>query len=154
LDGTGTPGSQNTDAGPVDETEQALLDGLRAGHQPAFADLVTNYGGPMLAVARRILGNEEDARDCVQGATHIVERTWLRHIAKDFDARSQDCSQHPGARERHDDETNLGVEFGSSQMNDNVPPGGFQLFDHSIHRGYPSTVRGHHDRGLPQSGAT
>ncbi len=34
----------------------------------AFTDLVTRYGGPMLAVARRILGNEEDARDCVQDA--------------------------------------------------------------------------------------
>lgn len=68
MDGAGTPDSENTDAGPVDETELALLDGLRAGHEPAFADLVTYYGGPMLAVARRILGNEEDARDCVQDA--------------------------------------------------------------------------------------
>ena len=68
MDGTGRAGNQNTDAGPVDETEQALLAGLRAGHEPAFTDLVTHYGGPMLAVARRILGNEEDARDCVQDA--------------------------------------------------------------------------------------
>lgn len=68
MDGTDAPGNQDSDVGPVDATEQALLDGLRAGHEPAFADLVTYYGGPMLAVARRILGNEEDARDCVQDA--------------------------------------------------------------------------------------
>jgi len=68
LDGTDTPGNQNADARPVDEAERVLLDGLRAGFEPAFADLVAHYGGPMLAVARRILGNEEDARDCVQDA--------------------------------------------------------------------------------------
>ena len=68
MDGTGTPGNQGTDAGAADVAEHTLLDGLRAGHEPAFADLVTHYGGPMLAVARRILGNEEDARDCVQDA--------------------------------------------------------------------------------------
>tara|TARA_R110002110_G_scaffold415852_1_gene658161 strand:+ start:69282 stop:69923 length:642 start_codon:yes stop_codon:yes gene_type:complete len=68
LDGTGTSGNRNTDAGPADEAERALLDGLCAGEEAAFTDLVTRYGGPMLAVARRILGNEEDARDCVQDA--------------------------------------------------------------------------------------
>ncbi|MBT4908162.1 MAG: hypothetical protein HOK98_06495 [Rhodospirillaceae bacterium] len=68
MEGTDIPGSQESDTGPVDETEKALLDALRAGHEPAFKNLVTDYGGPMLAVARRILGNEEDARDCVQDA--------------------------------------------------------------------------------------
>ena len=68
MDGTGTTSNQSADPAPVDETERALLDGLRSGQESAFADLVANYGGPMLAVARRILGNEEDARDCVQDA--------------------------------------------------------------------------------------
>lgn len=68
MDGTGTPGNQSADSGPFDAAEQALLDGLRAGHEPAFAEFVASYGGPMLATARRILGNEEDARDCVQDA--------------------------------------------------------------------------------------
>lgn len=92
MDGTGNPGSQDTGNAPVDATERRLLDDLRAGHEQAFADLVVNYGGPMLAVARRILGHEEDARDCLQdaliAATAKIDRfegrsklaTWLHRI--------------------------------------------------------------------------
>jgi RNA polymerase sigma-70 factor, ECF subfamily len=48
--------------------EQALLAGLRAGDDRAYEQLVRTFGGRMLAVAQRILRNEEDARDAVQSA--------------------------------------------------------------------------------------
>jgi RNA polymerase sigma-70 factor (ECF subfamily) len=53
-------------AGNPDET--ALLIALRAGDDVAYELLVTTYGGRLLAVARRILRNEEDARDALQEA--------------------------------------------------------------------------------------
>lgn len=48
--------------------ELALLDRLRAGDGDAFEVVVQRYGGRMLAVARRLLRDEEDARDAVQDA--------------------------------------------------------------------------------------
>ena len=46
--------------------EALLLAGLRAGEPAAFELLVRGHGGRLLAVARRILGNEDDARDALQ----------------------------------------------------------------------------------------
>ncbi len=48
--------------------DAALLARLRAGEEAAFAELVRRHGGRMLAVARRYLGSEEAAQDCVQEA--------------------------------------------------------------------------------------
>ena len=48
--------------------ERTLLAGLRAGNDEAYEQMVRAYGGRMLAVAQRILRNEEDARDAVQSA--------------------------------------------------------------------------------------
>jgi RNA polymerase sigma-70 factor (ECF subfamily) len=48
--------------------EAALLAGLRAGDEKSFESMVRTWCGRMLAVARRLLGSEEDARDCVQEA--------------------------------------------------------------------------------------
>ena len=48
--------------------EAELLAGLRRGEADAYEQLVRAYGGRMLAVARRMLRNEEDARDAVQEA--------------------------------------------------------------------------------------
>lgn len=74
------------------EGEQALLLGLRDGEDSAFAEMVHRFGGRMLAVARRILCDEEDARDCVQEAFISAARkihefegraklaTWLHRI--------------------------------------------------------------------------
>lgn len=53
-------------AGAADEA--ALIDALRAGHEWAFELMVRTYGGRLLAVARRICRNEEDAKDAVQSA--------------------------------------------------------------------------------------
>jgi RNA polymerase sigma-70 factor (ECF subfamily) len=45
-----------------------LVEGLKAGDEKTFETLVRTYGGRLLAVARRVLRNEEDARDAVQDA--------------------------------------------------------------------------------------
>jgi RNA polymerase sigma-70 factor (ECF subfamily) len=72
--------------------EKALVDGLRAGREDAYEQLVRSHGGRMLAVARRLLGDGEDAHDAVQeafvSAFRSIERfesqarlsTWLHRI--------------------------------------------------------------------------
>lgn len=77
---------------PADD-EQALLARLRAGDEAAFALLVRANAGRMLAVSRRMLRSEEDARDALQDAFLQAFRgigsfqggarlsTWLHRIA-------------------------------------------------------------------------
>ena len=48
--------------------DHALLNRLRTGEEAAYEEFVRLYGGRMLAVARRFMRNEEDARDAVQDA--------------------------------------------------------------------------------------
>jgi RNA polymerase sigma-70 factor, ECF subfamily len=48
--------------------EGALLQGLKKGDDWAYEALVRTFGARMLSVARRIVGNDEDARDVVQSA--------------------------------------------------------------------------------------
>jgi len=79
-------------ATPVDD-ETALVARLRAGNEAAFEQVVRQYGGRLLAVARRIVGTEEEARDVVQdaflNAFRSLDRfegnaklsTWLHRIA-------------------------------------------------------------------------
>ena len=79
-------------ATPVDD-EATLIAQLRAGDEAAFEQVVRQYGGRLLAVARRIVGSEEDARDVVQdaflNAFKSLDRfegnaklsTWLHRIA-------------------------------------------------------------------------
>ena len=76
-----------------DTGESELVAGLRARDELAFALLVKRHGGALLAAARRVLRNEEDARDAVQeaflSALKAIERfqggsslsTWLHRIA-------------------------------------------------------------------------
>jgi RNA polymerase sigma-70 factor (ECF subfamily) len=54
------------DATAVDDP--ALVAGLRAGDSQTFDTLIRQYGGRLLSVARRILGNDEDAREAVHEA--------------------------------------------------------------------------------------
>lgn len=49
-------------------TAESLVERMQAGDDDAFAQCVNAWSGRMLAVARRILRNEEDARDAVQEA--------------------------------------------------------------------------------------
>lgn len=84
---------QATDpAGASAVDEPALIAALRRGEEWAFEAMVRVYGGRLLAVARRICGNEEDARDALQSAYlsafRAVQRfdgtcqlsTWLHRI--------------------------------------------------------------------------
>jgi DNA-directed RNA polymerase specialized sigma24 family protein len=48
----------------MDEAE--LLAGLRRGDDAAYEQLVRSYGGRVLAVTRRILGDDDDARDAAR----------------------------------------------------------------------------------------
>jgi RNA polymerase sigma-70 factor (ECF subfamily) len=78
------------DGGGDDDRE--LLAALRDGDEGAYARFVTRYGARMLAVARRILRDEEEARDAVQEAYLLAFRalprfagesrvsTWLHRI--------------------------------------------------------------------------
>lgn len=79
--------------GPSARGETALLDGLRAGRDWAYEELVRAQGARLLAVARRLLMDEEEARDVVQeaflSAFRSIDRfqgssrlsTWLHRIA-------------------------------------------------------------------------
>jgi RNA polymerase sigma-70 factor, ECF subfamily len=69
-----------------------LVARLKAHDEEAFETMVRQYGGRMLATARRLLGNEQDANDAVQQAFISVFRsiagfngeaklsTWLHRI--------------------------------------------------------------------------
>jgi RNA polymerase sigma-70 factor (ECF subfamily) len=73
--------------------EASLLARLRAGDDKVYEVLVRTYSGRLLAVTRRILASEEDARDAVQEAFVSAFRsligfeggaklsTWLHRIA-------------------------------------------------------------------------
>ncbi|TMB10977.1 MAG: STAS domain-containing protein, partial [Deltaproteobacteria bacterium] len=72
--------------------DEALVDRLRRGDPEAFESLVRQYGGRMLATARRLVGTEDEARDVVQEAFLAAFRaidsfagaarlsTWLHRI--------------------------------------------------------------------------
>jgi RNA polymerase sigma-70 factor (ECF subfamily) len=60
------PNSPHPPVDPLDRPE--FVDRLRRGDAEAFESLVRQTGGRMLAVARRFLSNEEDAREAVQDA--------------------------------------------------------------------------------------
>jgi RNA polymerase sigma-70 factor (ECF subfamily) len=80
----GSAGEQRNDDG--------LVERLRARDEQAFETMVRRYGGRMLATARRLLGNENDANDAVQQAFISVFKsiagfngeakllTWLHRI--------------------------------------------------------------------------
>jgi RNA polymerase sigma-70 factor (ECF subfamily) len=83
------PGASRATALP---DESVLVDALRSGDPAAYEQLVRSQGGPMLAVARRLLRNDDDAKDAVQEAFISAYRgigrfergsrlsTWLHRI--------------------------------------------------------------------------
>ena len=72
--------------------DAVLLDGLRRGDDHAFTTLVRQHGGRMLATARRLLRDDDEAEDAVQEAFVSAARaidgfagdsklsTWLHRI--------------------------------------------------------------------------
>lgn len=84
--------SQNTSAAEGEGADAALLKRLRAGEDDAFDELVAATGGRLMAVARQMLGEEQDAQDAVQegylNAFRSIDRfdgraalsTWLHRI--------------------------------------------------------------------------
>lgn len=74
------------------DDEAVLLEGLKRGDDAAFAHLVATRGDRLLAVAKRFLSEEEDARDAVQEAFLAAHRaidrfegharisTWLHRV--------------------------------------------------------------------------
>lgn len=68
-DAAALAGGRQTDArSRAAGAEEPLVARLRRGEEAAFEAVVRDYGGRLLAVARRFLRNEEDARDAVQEA--------------------------------------------------------------------------------------
>ena len=63
IQATGGRGSLNTIAGTTDE---ALVAGIAAGDQRAFAEIVRRHGGRLKALALRFSGGAADADDIVQ----------------------------------------------------------------------------------------
>ena len=75
-----------------DAADAALVDRLKAGDEAAYEQMVRTLGGRLLAVARRMLRDEEAARDAVQDAMlsavraigtfdgHSRLSTWLHRI--------------------------------------------------------------------------
>lgn len=95
------------------DSDAALIAGLQAGDAQAFETLVRKHTAPSLRLARRFLGNEEDARDAVQDAMLAVHRsihkfagnamlsTWLHRIVVNS------CLMRLRARRRRPDETDI-----------------------------------------------
>ena len=85
LEGPRTPSESIDD-------ERALIERLRRGDGEAYELIVRRFGGRLLATARRMLGNDEDAEDALQEALlsafrHIDQfagqsrlSTWLHRI--------------------------------------------------------------------------
>jgi RNA polymerase sigma-70 factor, ECF subfamily len=71
-------------AEPVQLDEADLIAGMRNGEENCFVQSVERHGPRMLAVARRLLAHEEDARDAVQDAFLSAFQAIGR-----FDGRSQ-----------------------------------------------------------------
>lgn len=91
--GSSIPQGRGKTTPPPDHGDRDLLVRLRAGDEAAFAQLVRENTGRLLAAARRILRSDEEARDAVQEAFLQAFRglggfegearlsTWLQRIA-------------------------------------------------------------------------
>ena len=74
------------------DDDRSLLERLQGGDESAFEELLRSQGGRLLAVARRLLRNDADARDALQDAMVAAVRalrtfrgdsqlsTWLHRI--------------------------------------------------------------------------
>src|SRR5271156_5341475 len=95
MNATGNPISATQDLSPPNKPDGAaeeLVQRLRSGNDAAYETLVRDYGGRMLATARRLLPRPDDSADAVQDAfisafqsLHQFEgscklSTWLHRI--------------------------------------------------------------------------
>ena len=55
-------------------SQSELIEGLRKGEAGAFEELIRLYGGRLFLKANQMLGNVEDAKDCVQECYVQVHR--------------------------------------------------------------------------------
>ena len=53
------------------KTEQELIEALRRQEDDAYEYLVRTYSGRLLVVAKRFLGQDQDAQDAVQDAFSV-----------------------------------------------------------------------------------
>ncbi|MGH1482836.1 MAG: RNA polymerase sigma factor [Geminicoccales bacterium] len=134
---------------------------LKGGDETAFEVLIDSYAGRMLATARRLTGNEEEARDCVQEALILAwknigqfeERssvaTWLHRIVVNYSL----MRLRRRKREREQSLDDLMPEFdrygylvGPTQMTDDDPytllerKGTREMLCHAIER-LPTSYR-------------
>ncbi len=91
MQATPEPSRATFPVADLDESE--LVSRLQSGDDAAFEEMVRRYGGAMLAVTRRFLPDEHEARDALQDAFISVFRsidkfhgeaklrTWLHRIA-------------------------------------------------------------------------
>jgi RNA polymerase sigma-70 factor (ECF subfamily) len=103
--------SPSTVLSPERVRDAELLDRLRAGDDAAYLELVQSNTAQMLAVARRFMRNEDDARDAVQDAFLSAFRalesfngeallsTWLHRITVNA------CLMKLRTRRRHPEES-------------------------------------------------
>jgi RNA polymerase sigma-70 factor (ECF subfamily) len=100
---------QELSPAPAGGAETVLVERLRRGEGAAFEELLRAHTGRLLAVARRLLGNEEDARDALQdaflSAFRSIDRfdgqaalgTWLHRIAVNAAlTKLRSRRRHPG----------------------------------------------------------
>ncbi len=66
INGLGESVTQASAQEQEQDGEAALLTRLRCGEDDAYEQFVRQYSGRVLATARRLLGNEQDAQDAVQ----------------------------------------------------------------------------------------
>ena len=97
--------------------ESELVAALKDGQEQAFVQLINGYGGPILAIARRYMRNEDDARDCFQDAClqvfksiHKFEqrsslKTWMHRIVVNECLMRLRKPQRSGTQEVNFDET-------------------------------------------------
>jgi len=102
------PGSQSSGSPAGPAPLEPIVERLRAGEESAFEEVVRLHGGRLLEVARRLLDNEEDARDAVQECFASAFRniggfqgearlsTWLHRIVVNASlARLRRRRRHP-----------------------------------------------------------
>ena len=105
MNGTARSTMHSLDTGDRSAVETDLVRRLRDGDERAYEQLVRDYGGRMLAVARRFLACPEDSADAVQNA--FVSEKEIRDIVAHCKKQAEpsyrdDVAAEPVARKEID----------------------------------------------------